>query len=72
MFKTQYILMINMQWLDNTTVAYIGEGSSLVGYSPLPKCFKKLKNYFKHLLYFNGALCLFRICVQRQIVLGHL
>jgi hypothetical protein len=43
-----------------------------MGYSPTPpKYFKKLKNYFKRLLYFNGALCLFRICVQRQIVLGH-
>jgi hypothetical protein len=35
------------------------------------KYFKKLKNYFKRMLYFNGALYLFRICVQRQIVLGH-
>jgi hypothetical protein len=38
---------------------------------PYPKCFKKLKNYFKHMLYFNGTLCLFRICVQRQAVLRH-
>jgi hypothetical protein len=44
------------------------EGSGL---QPPPKCFKKLKNYFKRMLYFNDALCLIRICVQRQIVLGH-
>jgi hypothetical protein len=38
---------------------------------PPPKCFKKLKNYFKRLLYFKGALCLYRICVKRQIILGN-
>jgi hypothetical protein len=35
---------------------------------PSPEMFKKLKNYFKRMLYFNGTLCLFRICVQRQTV----
>jgi hypothetical protein len=35
-------------------------GGMLSGLQPPPKWFKKLKNYFKHLLYLNGALCFFR------------
>jgi hypothetical protein len=48
-------------------------GGGLVGYIPSPEFFSKknLKIILKRTLYFNGAICLFRIRVQRRIVLGH-